>query len=75
MYVCVIDSMGVNVDTEAENLYARNGAHQLNVISTQCDDGAPDDRANKCSLSKSGRRRVLSVQNTMAGVQCKYSCM
>ena len=78
MYVHVTDSMDVSVDLEAENLYTKNGADQLNAISTQLcvtDDGAQDDRATKCSLSNSGRRRMLSVQNTMAGVQCKYSCM
>ena len=70
--------MGVNVDSETENLNAKNDACQLNAISTQqcvIDDGAPDYRANKCSLGNSGRRRMLSVHNTMMGVQCKYSRM
>ena len=83
MYVCayvhITESMDVNaVDSEVENLYAKNGAHQLNAISTQqcvIDDGAPDDRANKCSLSNSGRRRMLALQDTMTSVQCKYKCM
>ena len=73
MYIHITDITDVSVDLEKENLYNKHGAHQLNAISTQCDDGAPDDRANKCSLSNSGRRRMLSVQNTMTGVQCKYS--
>ena len=78
MYVHITDSMDVNVDSEVENLYANNGAHQLNAISTQqcvTDDGAPDNRANKCSLNNSGRRRMLTLQDTMTGVQCKYKCM
>ena len=78
MYIIITDSMDVNVDSEKENLYAKHGAHKLNAISTQwcvIDDGAPDDRANKCSLNNSGRMWMLYVQNTMACVQCKYSCM
>ena len=78
MYVHITDSMDVNVDSEAQNLHAKNCAHQLNAISTQqCvdDDGAPDDRANKCSLHNSSRRQMLALQCTMKGVQCKYKCM
>ena len=59
-YYYFTDSMNVAVDSEAENLHVKNGAHQLNAVSTQqcvIDDGAPDDRANKCSLNNSGRIR------------------
>ena len=80
MYVCtyvcihIIESLDVRVDSNAENLHAKNGSHQLNAISTQqcvIDDRAPDDRANKCSLNDRGRRRMLSMQVTTTGVQCK----
>ena len=83
MYVHITDIMDVNVDSKVENHYAKNGAHQMNAIYTQqcvIDDGAPDDRANKCSLNNRehlfcGRRRMLALQDTMTGIQCNCVSM
>ena len=69
MSVHITDSMDVDVDLEVESLYIEN------AFSTQhcdLDDGAPDDRANKCFLNNRSRRRMLALQDTTSSLKCMY---
>ena len=81
--MCVLYNTG-SVDVSVEAVSALSHDHQLNnclvdnsTLECFINDGASDDRAVKCSISKyyhhSGRRRLVIVEATATNNQCMYS--
>ena len=77
--MCNTDIKHINI--EAEELSALSSVYQLDYSSvdnsTQCcavDDGASDDRADKCFISGyyHHRKRHLALHTTTTDKQCKY---
>ena len=81
--MCVYTPDTVDINIEAENLGALSSVFHLdynspvdnsNLQSRVVDDGASDDRAEKCYISCDYyyRKRYLALNSTAADKQCKY---